>query len=226
MQDLTPGRHSGEPDAPAPLIPVERQPLAPRDAYGVPGYPQEHYEEGDDLGQTLRYYIGLVLKHKRLILGAALLALTIGGLFTLMKTPLYTATVRIQIDREAVKVVESGATTSGEANAYDYLNTQYELLQSLAMAERVAASLSLEKDDSFFEARGQSLTGLVRSALFPAPEGPETTQRIPLDFRGEVTARNANLPIPRSCPRRKCQFLPPSPGRRPRSHLEGDYSMF
>ena len=100
MQDASPGEQSGKPDhTTATLTPVDRQPLAPRDPYGVPGYGHDYVEETDDLGKTLRYYLGIVFKHKWLIAGCALLALTICGLMTLMKTTLYSASVRIQIDR-------------------------------------------------------------------------------------------------------------------------------
>ena len=46
---------------------------------------------------------------------------------TLMTTPLYTATVRLQIDRNVAKVVEGGNVTPLEGGDFEFLRTQYEL---------------------------------------------------------------------------------------------------
>ena len=96
----------------------------------------------------------MVVKRKWLILSVALVFTVLGGVRTLMKTPLYTATVRIQIEREPAKIVESGATNPVEAGSSDFLRTQYELLKSRAMAERVASALRLAEDDKLLEAAG------------------------------------------------------------------------
>ncbi len=49
----------------------------------------------------------IAYKRKWLILGIAAAFLTIGSLRTLMKVPLYTATVRLQIDRNVAKIVNT-----------------------------------------------------------------------------------------------------------------------
>ncbi|MFX8035940.1 hypothetical protein ABTK80_20000, partial [Acinetobacter baumannii] len=92
-----------------------------------------------------------------------LAAVAIGVTNTLMITPLYTATVRLQIDRNAVKIIEAGSTTPAEAGDADFLRTQYELLQSRAMAERVAAALRLADDAEFFRPRQFSPVDYIRS---------------------------------------------------------------
>ena len=113
---------------------------------------------------TLRQYLYMVVKRKWLILGVAILVTVLGGVRTLMKTPLYTATVRIQIEREPAKIVENGATTPAEAGSSDFLRTQYELLKSHALAGRVASALHLAEDESFLKPRDVSLLGILRAS--------------------------------------------------------------
>src|SRR5208337_4305248 len=100
---------------------------AARDLQGVPGYGSPPLAEGDSLAVTLRQYLYMVLKRKWLILSLALVFTILGGVRTALKTPLYTAAVRIQIEREPAKIVEGGATSLAEAGSSDFLRTQYEL---------------------------------------------------------------------------------------------------
>ena len=60
---------------------------------------------------------------------------TLGMLRTLMTTPLYTATVRLQIDQNAAKIVEGGNVTPAEGVRNRVLADPHELLQSRAIAD-------------------------------------------------------------------------------------------
>ena len=110
-----------------------------RDPYAPLGLGSAPLAEGNDLAVTLRQYVYMVLKRKWLILGIVLAFFVLGGVRTLLQTPLYTATVRIQIEREPAKIVEGGTTSPIEAGSTDFLKTQYELLKSRSMAERVVS---------------------------------------------------------------------------------------
>ena len=80
-----------------------------------------------------------------------------------MTTPLYMATVRLQIDRNVAKIVDSGNVLPVEGSDAEFFRTQQELLRSRAMAERVATSLDLGSDADFFKPRGFSLLGPPRA---------------------------------------------------------------
>ena len=109
----------------------------------------------------------MVLKRRWLILGIALAFFVLGGVRVLLQTPLYSATVRIQIEREPAKIVEQGMTSPTEAGNTDFLRTQYELLKSRSMAERVVSTLHLYDDESFFQAAGCfGARGSERSLVF------------------------------------------------------------
>jgi capsular exopolysaccharide synthesis family protein len=89
-------------------------------------------------------YWQILLKRRWLVLGilASILALTL--LVTLLTPPVYRATATLQIDREAMQVFQVEGMQSPEAaNSGDFYQTQYELLQSRALAERVVDTLNL-----------------------------------------------------------------------------------
>ncbi|MBJ7532843.1 polysaccharide biosynthesis tyrosine autokinase [Rhodomicrobium vannielii ATCC 17100] len=136
------------------------------DNYGPQGYGQPPGEEETDLAVVLRQYLYMVLKRKWLILGTALVFTVLGSVFTLLKTPLYSASVRIQIEREPAKILEGGTTSPTEAGTTDFLRTQYELIKSRAMAERVVSMQRLYDDEGFFKPRDVSALGLLGAALF------------------------------------------------------------
>jgi capsular exopolysaccharide synthesis family protein len=147
-------------------------PIPSRDQHG-PLYPAELYEGGgEELAATLQKYLRIFIKRKWLLLGITVFCVTTGALSAFMKTPLYTSTVRIQIDQHAAKVVEDGATTPTEQGGAEFQRTQLELLKSRAMAERVVSALQLEEAVDFLRPRDISLTALLRGLFSPnvAPE--------------------------------------------------------
>ena len=89
-------------------------------------------------------YWRIIVKRRRLIASvlAALVALSL--LVTLMTQPQYRASVLMQVEKEGPPIVP----TQGAMSYYDswdpeFLTTQYELLKSRALAERVANELNL-----------------------------------------------------------------------------------
>ncbi len=138
--------------------------------YASLGYEAVPHAEENNLAVTLRQYAYMVLKRKRLILGMVLAFVVLGGVRALLQPRLYSATVRIQIEREASKIVDAGAMPI-ESGGSDFLKTQFELLRSRAMADRVASAIHLGEDDSFFRSRDISVFGSLFSSKdeLPAP---------------------------------------------------------
>lgn len=98
-------------------------------------------------------YLRIGFRWKWWILGAVALALLVGIILTLLATPLYTAATRLEISREASRIVEVGEVEPvGRAADTEFYQTQYGLLESRAMAERVARDLRLADDPAFFAA--------------------------------------------------------------------------
>lgn len=119
----------------------------------------------------LTIYWRLALKHRILILGCFFGALAIGTALTLLMTPIYTATATLQIDREAARVfnAEEVAPRESMIQGEEFFQTQYGLLRSRSLAERVIESLGLASSDQALAALGVELP--------PAPNGSDQTAR-------------------------------------------------
>ena len=103
----------------------------------------------------LLQYWQVVLRWKWVIIGIILAAMAIGLVATLLATPKYTATSRIEISREQKKVTNVEGLESPEAGRdLEFFQTQYSLLQARSLAERVARQLRLSSNAAFFEAHG------------------------------------------------------------------------
>lgn len=102
-------------------------------------------------------YLRIALRWKWLILGAVAIALVAGILVTLLATPLYTATTRLEISRESARIVNvRGVEPETSAIDNEFYQTQYALLQSKSLAERVARELRLADNPDFFAMFGHA----------------------------------------------------------------------
>jgi capsular exopolysaccharide synthesis family protein len=101
-------------------------------------------------------YIRIAVRWRWLIFGAIGLALALGVVYTLLATPLYVATTRIEISRESARIV-AVASVEPESNAgeQEFYQTQYGLLRSQSLAERVARELHLADGPDFFAKFGR-----------------------------------------------------------------------
>jgi len=111
---------------------------------------------GDQLTVDIAAYWRLVLKYRFLIMGCFFGALVVGATITLLMTPIYTAQATLQIDREAARVIDSedGAPRENLMQGEEFFQTQYGLLRSRSLAERVIESLGLASSDAALEAIG------------------------------------------------------------------------
>jgi capsular exopolysaccharide synthesis family protein len=97
---------------------------------------------GDEI--NLLDYWNVLLKRRWTVLGLALLVLFASFVSTLLTTPIFRSAATIQIDRETLNVVNvEGVTPQGASNDWEFYETQYQLLRSRSLAERVASQLRL-----------------------------------------------------------------------------------
>lgn len=101
----------------------------------------------------LTEYWRLAVKHRFLIAGALVAALILGAVVTLLMTPVYRASTTLQIDREAARVLNVDEVQPQESlvQGEEFFQTQYGLLRSRSLAERVVDSLGLATSDAFLE---------------------------------------------------------------------------
>ena len=91
------------------------------------GYPGGIADGPELFGFNLLEIWRLLNKRKWIILGIAAAVLALGAVRTLMKTPIYTAAIRLQIDRP-MKIVETGNDVVQQGSDWEFMKTQYELL--------------------------------------------------------------------------------------------------
>ncbi len=123
-------------------------------------------EPGPDHRKLFFTYLGLALKYRWLILAFCGAALAIGFIITFTSTPIYQATVTIQIDRQAPKIVKLDTPVSDGEDALRFYQTQYDLLKSRSLAERVATDLDLGHASDFLDPPSTSAWGKLRSLIF------------------------------------------------------------
>ncbi|MEN1944777.1 polysaccharide biosynthesis tyrosine autokinase [Luteimonas sp. MJ293] len=101
-------------------------------------------KRGDDDEIDLLAYWRILLKRRWLVLGVLGGVVALSLLATLMMPPVYRSTATLQIDRESVQAMQVEGFNNAEGAAPDFLTTQYELLKSRALAERVANELQID----------------------------------------------------------------------------------
>src|SRR5262245_36075120 len=99
----------------------------------------------------LRYYWNVLIKCRRLILLVFLTVLIIGGYSTLTATRLYQASSTLKIEPQNPAVTGVGEMLRLESGApqYDYYQTQFNLLESSALAAKVITDLKLQSNKIF-----------------------------------------------------------------------------
>ena len=159
-----------------PLSPVGGAVTGQHDPYYPSGrYPQGPFDDGPGFANSLRDYFRIFNKRRWLIISTVAAVLALGTLRTLTMTPMYTSSVRLQIDRNVAKAMDRGNVSPVESNDLEFLKTQNELLQSHNLAERVVSA-----------ARTRLRSWEMTSAVFP------TTSR----WRAARTRLEASLSRP------------------------------
>lgn len=106
----------------------------------------------------VRQYLRIAMRWRYVILGAVAVMIILGLIITLLMTPKYTATATIEISREASQVTNfQGVERETGLADQEFYQTQYGLLRSRSVSERVAVQLRLVDDPSFYK-----LFGVVR----------------------------------------------------------------
>ncbi len=143
-------------------------------AYGE--QPKEYL--ADETDSSFLKYISLFLKYRTLVAMICAGFFIMGLVITFLMPRTYTAVTTIQIDREAAKVVRGQDAMGENANDPQFYATQYELLKSRVLAERVVSSLSLADNKDFADAK-VGVLGRLRQTLFSERnEGePENVRR-------------------------------------------------
>ncbi|WP_160599428.1 GumC family protein [Allopontixanthobacter confluentis] len=107
-----------------------------------------------ELGVPVAERVWQTIKNNKILIAVLVISsLLIGLVATLLITPKYQATARIEISRvqNNVTAVE-GVETQDQVLDAQYYDTQYELLKARSLAEQVVREQNLASDDAFLEA--------------------------------------------------------------------------
>ena len=102
-------------------------------------------EADDDEALHFRDLWRIVVKRKWVVFAVVLLALATALVSTMMQTPIYRATITMKIEREAAKIIDFKGVQPEEYGDIDFYRTQYELLKSRTLSERVVEQLNLRR---------------------------------------------------------------------------------
>src|SRR5262249_31632648 len=146
-------------------------------------------EPTSDFRKLFFRYLGLALKYRWLIVACCAVSLTIGFILTYTQTPIYQATVTIQIDRQAARVVKVEGAQDPDAgtDTLRFYQTQYDLLRSRSLAERVATDLDLANNSDLFRPPSSSAWAKLRSMIRPSAN---TANKVD-DNKGNLEQRKA-----------------------------------
>lgn len=155
---------------------------------------REEPNEAADDGLDLRQLFRVVLKYKWLLIGLTLVFGLIAAMQSLRSTPKYSATVVLQIERSAQRVVAFDQDVDVEQQIYDdgtQLQTQIELLKSRALAERVIDEMGLYR-------AGAGGAGTLAGALEgkESPDGSTSAEAKPSGFLDRILANYRQLSAP------------------------------
>jgi polysaccharide biosynthesis transport protein len=139
--DSLPAGHADDDRLPArrDTLPVPQRP----GALSVDMLADDRRDDGDEI--DLLAYWRILVKRRWLILGILAGVTALALLATLMATPIYRATVVMQVDNEEQNIIQIGEIAAQGADP-QFLQTQYELIKSRTLAERVADDLGLDEE--------------------------------------------------------------------------------
>lgn len=121
---------------------------------GPEGEPSGYYEPSQPSAlSVVEHAWAALLNHRNLVIGIILAILALGVLATFLATPQFTSKIRLEVlpDSPIATSVE-GQRDKELINELSFYNTQYSLLKSDSLAERVVRAGNLTNDKSFLAA--------------------------------------------------------------------------
>ncbi|MBS0503464.1 MAG: polysaccharide biosynthesis tyrosine autokinase [Proteobacteria bacterium] len=164
----------------------------------------------EDSVPAIRQYLRIAMRWRYVILSATAAFVLLGLIVTLLMTPKYTAATTVEISRESDQVTNfQGVEREANIADQEFYQTQYGLLKSRSLAERVAARLKLIDDPKFFELFGVS----DRDPAFQTINGryPASNRMIRQRIAGEILLSSINVTPTRLSRLVDIKFTSPDP---------------
>lgn len=91
----------------------------------------------------------IAVKHRAIILAGLALGVALGIIVSMLTQPRYRSTAVLEISQDSVQMIDLGNQKPIPVTDRQFLETQYGLLKSRSLAERVARELKLSEDPEF-----------------------------------------------------------------------------
>jgi polysaccharide biosynthesis transport protein len=136
-----------------PMVPPYSSPVPSPYSSPSPSAPMDYGQE-IDRDWTIRNYLDILFKRKWWIIGSFLIVFLLGALHTFTRTPIFRTTAMLQITEDnpstQVSADEKFARLAGGGDSLEKFQlTQYKILQSYSLAQRVVRALDLPKHPAF-----------------------------------------------------------------------------
>ena len=156
-------------------------------------------------------YLDIAKRRKWLLMGAIAVAIIAGLIVTLLMTPQYTATSTLEIKREGNRIVNvDGVEPESGPVDLEFYQTQWGLLRSQTLAERVATDLRLHEDPAFFEMFGSDERATaLREGGIAAANNAQRQERI--RAAAQILLENVNIAPERLSRLVEVKFTSPDP---------------
>jgi succinoglycan biosynthesis transport protein ExoP len=121
----------------------------------------------------VRYYAGLLWRHRAFLVACALVGLLLGLVVALIQTPEYQAGVMLQIEPPSptyMTVTDALVGAGGYWQHSDFYNTQFKVLQSKGIGEKVVARLKLTDREPFKSSPDPATLFMSHVGVVPIPE--------------------------------------------------------
>jgi capsular exopolysaccharide synthesis family protein len=125
------------------LTPQENKELLPSH------FVQSHFEHAEEKTH-LRDYLEVILRRKRIITVFLLTTILTVAILSFIMTPLYKSTATVHIQTTTPNVLQFLEVFKLESAKKEFFETQYTILKSRNIAEKVIKRLSIEKEPKYF----------------------------------------------------------------------------
>lgn len=147
----------------------------------------------------IREYLRVIIKNRVMIFSSIVVFAVLGLSYSLLATRIYTAISTIQIDAKTMKIVESDDVVQNSTQDKEFILTQFQLLSSRRLAERVVTELALTKDDDFMGRKKISLVSSTLSLFRPAPKQTTVAESAEIESAAATIMGNtAIVPYPQT----------------------------
>jgi capsular exopolysaccharide synthesis family protein len=142
----------------------------------LPARPATPFPEPPPPGERdidVRYYAGLLWRHRAFLAACALVGLLLGLVVALVQTPEYRAGVMLQIEPPTPTFLTVTDALVGAGNYWqntDFYNTQFKVLRSKGLGEKVVAKLKLTDREPFKSSPDAALLFMGHVGVEPVPE--------------------------------------------------------